>query len=37
MNKLERFFNDFAELTAVGFGLGKKVDKNSDQYIDYFG
>ncbi len=37
MNKLERFFNDFAELTAVGFGLNNKIDKDSDEYIDYFG
>jgi hypothetical protein len=37
LNKIERFLNDFAELTSLGFGLGKKIDKNSDEYIDYFG
>ena len=37
MNKVEKFFNDFAELTALGFGLGNKIEKDSDEYIDYFG
>ena len=36
MRRLENFVNNFAELTAMGFGLSK-IDKNSDEYIDYFG
>lgn len=36
MNKVEKFFNDFAEMTAMGFGLSK-INKDSDEYIDYFG
>ncbi len=37
MKKFNDFINDFAELTTMGFNFNKKIDKNSDEYIDYFG
>lgn len=37
MNKFDNFVNKFAEVTAMGFGLGKSLDKDSDDYIDYLG
>ena len=37
MNRVERFLNNFAETTAMGFGLSRNIDKDSDEYIDYFG
>lgn len=37
MGKINNFINKFAEATAMGFGLDKKFDKDSDEYIDYFG
>jgi hypothetical protein len=39
LNKIKKFIFEAAELEmkARGFGLDKKVDENSDEYIDYFG
>ncbi|RCW52161.1 hypothetical protein DFR80_1344 [Halanaerobium sp. ST460_2HS_T2] len=37
MGKVEKFLNNFAEATVMGFGLAKNIDKDSDEYIDYFG
>lgn len=37
MGKFNNFVNKFAEITSMGFGLNKDFDKDSDEYIDYFG
>lgn len=38
MTKFEKVVNDFAEIATMGFGINSKsLDKNSDEYIDYFG
>lgn len=37
MRKLEKIINQFAKLTARNFGLGKNLDEDTDDYIDYFG
>lgn len=37
MNKLEKLFTDFADVTAIGFGVKPNINKDSDEYIDYFG
>jgi hypothetical protein len=37
VNKVQKFIDNVAEITALGFGLNRTFDKNSDEYIDYFG
>jgi len=37
MTKFEKFVNEIAEVTAIGFNMGHKINSNSDEYIDYFG
>jgi hypothetical protein len=38
MRKLEKFVNEFAEITAFGFGINlNKLNNDSDDYLDYLG
>ena len=37
MKRFDKFVNKFAEVAAMGFGLENSIDKDSDEYIDYYG
>lgn len=38
MTRLEKMVNEMANIATMGFGINSKnFDKDSDEYIDYFG